>query len=46
LDTVSRATLDPTEVRYYRNPLERLRRMHTSVSVELSTSLGYLSPWQ
>jgi hypothetical protein len=37
--------MDPNEVRYYRNPLERLRQMHTTVPLELSTSLGYLSAW-
>lgn len=38
--------LGPVEVRYYRNPLERLRRMHITVPVELATGLGYSSPWQ
>jgi hypothetical protein len=40
------AALDPTEVRYYRNPLARLQRMHTTVPVEMLTGLGYLNPWQ
>ena len=37
--------LDPISVRYYRNPLQRLRSMHTIVPVEIATGLGYSSPW-
>lgn len=37
-------TLDPGEVRYYRSPLERLRRMHES-GTELTTGFTYVSPW-
>jgi hypothetical protein len=37
--------LEPAKVRYYRNPLERLRRMHITVPVELATGPGYSSPW-
>lgn len=37
--------LDPTEVRYYRNPLERLRQMHFTGRPEISTDLTYASPW-
>jgi hypothetical protein len=36
--------LPPQEVRYYRNPLDRLRQMHRSAS-EMVTGFTYVSPW-
>jgi hypothetical protein len=36
--------LSPEEVRYYRNPLDRLRHMHQSAT-EMVTGFTYLSPW-
>lgn len=32
------------EIRYYRNPLDRLRRMHTTTT-EMVTGLVYRNPW-
>lgn len=37
--------IPPGEVRYYRNPLDRLRKMHQS-GTELTTGFTYVSPWQ
>jgi hypothetical protein len=42
--TADAMALAPDEVRYYRNPLERLRRMHQSAN-EMATGLSYVSPW-
>ncbi len=36
--------IDNEAVRYYSDPLKRLRQMHTSFT-ELTTRLGYRSPW-
>lgn len=36
--------IPPDEVRYYRNPLDRLRKMHQG-GVELTTGFSYVSPW-
>lgn len=36
--------LEPGDVRYYRNPLSRLRQMHES-SREMATGIVYVSPW-
>lgn len=36
--------LDVNQIRYYRNPLNRLQRMHVS-STEMVTGFTYLSPW-
>lgn len=36
--------LPPEEVRYYRNPLDRLRHMHQSAT-EMVTGFTYVSPW-
>lgn len=38
------ASIPDTEIRYYRNPLERLARLHESSS-EMATGFTYLSPW-
>lgn len=35
---------DDEAIRYYRNPLDRLRRMHTAFN-ELATGFGYQPPW-
>lgn len=37
--------LDPAAVRYYRNPLERLKQMHRTFR-EMTTGFTYVSPWQ
>jgi hypothetical protein len=37
--------LDPAAVRYYRNPLERLKQMHKAFR-ETTTGFTYVSPWQ
>ena len=36
--------LAPEEVRYYRNPLDRLRKMHQSAN-EIVTRFNHVSPW-
>jgi hypothetical protein len=36
--------LDAAEIRYYRNPLDRLRHMHTTTA-ELMTGLTHHNPW-
>ncbi|MEX2374868.1 MAG: hypothetical protein WD942_04675 [Dehalococcoidia bacterium] len=36
--------LGVNQIRYYRNPLDRLKRMHVS-STEVVTGITYLSPW-
>jgi hypothetical protein len=36
--------LDVGEIRYYRNPLDRLRQMHTTTA-ELMTGLTHHNPW-
>ena len=42
---VDPSTIDSARVRYYRNPLERLRKLHKSYQ-ELSTGLVYQSPFE
>ena len=42
--TADAMAIPPDEVRYYRNPLDRLRRMHHG-SVEGTTGFRYVSPW-
>lgn len=37
-------TLAPEDIRYYRNPLDRLRQMHRSAT-EIMTGFTYVSPW-
>jgi hypothetical protein len=42
--TAAAMTFAPDEVRYYRNPLDRLRKMHQNAN-EIMTGFNYVSPW-